>query len=82
MKKNLIFAIIIFQISQFCTRNSPKMDQFWVQKRPYLKKYKLENKFFIRFSTFRIFHVYITIFDFFIVEKHYIFFKFEIKKHL
>ena len=40
-----------------------KIDQFWVQKLPYLENWISENWFSIRFSTFRIFHVNLNTFE-------------------
>ena len=71
------FPIFIFLCYDFVLKIHRKLYKFWVQKRPYLKYQKSENLFFIRFSTFRILHLYITTFE--ILKKSYreIFYPFD-----
>ena len=52
------FSIFQFWVMvDFLLKIHRKIDQFWVQKWQYLKNWRSENLFYIRFSTFRIFHV-------------------------
>ena len=53
----LFFYFLSYGYGWFCTQNSLIIDQFWVQKRPNFKYEKSDIWFFIRFNTFRIFHV-------------------------
>ena len=54
--------LIFWVMLDFVLKIQRKIDQFWLQKRPYLKNYKSENYFYICFSIFHIFHAYMTTF--------------------